>query len=101
MTIHNAALLAQENANLRAANKKRQKRTRSTRQIAHTGGLSVEEGLQLAQQLNQPVKGDGVVSHTQGDLPTQQDQPARRAQPRYSGYREVGHRINSCKNRYI
>jgi hypothetical protein len=64
MTMHNAALLAQENANLRAANeKKRQKRTRSTRQIAHEGGLSVEEGLQLVQQQNQPIKDDGVVSH--------------------------------------
>ncbi|OJD26395.1 hypothetical protein ACJ73_02234, partial [Blastomyces percursus] len=102
MTMHNAALLTQENANLRAANeKKRQKRNRSTRQMAHEGGLSVEEGLQLAQQLNQPVEGDGVVSHVQGDLPMQQDQLARRAPPRCSGCREIGHRINACKNRYI
>lgn len=102
VTMHNAALLAQENANLRAANeKKRQKRKRSTRQIAHEGGLSVEEGLQLVQQQNQPVEDDGVVSHAQGDLPIQQDQPATRAPPRCSGCREIGHRINSCRNRYI
>lgn len=101
-TMHNVALLAQDNANLRAANeKKRQKRNRSTRQMAHEGGLSVEEGLQLVQQLDQPVEGNGVVSHEQGDLPIQQDQPARRAPPRCSGCREIGHRINSCKNRYI
>jgi hypothetical protein len=54
ISLHNTALLAQENANLRVANeKKRQKRTRSNRQIAHEGGLSVKEGLQLAQQENQ------------------------------------------------
>ena len=46
ITLHNAALLAKEIVDLRAANeKKRQKRTRSTRQIAHEGGLSIEEGL--------------------------------------------------------
>jgi hypothetical protein len=100
ISLHHTALLAQENANLRAANeKKRQKRNRSTRQIAHEGGLSVEEGLQLAQQLDQPVEGDGVVSHTQGDLPIQQDQPRKRAPPRCSGCGEIGHKINQCKNR--
>jgi hypothetical protein len=102
VTMHNAALLAQENANLRAANeKKRQKRNRSTRQIAHEGGLSVEEGLQLAQQQNQQVEGEGVVSHTQSISPNQPDQPTTRAPARCSGCREIGHRINSCKNRYI
>lgn len=99
VTMHNAALLARENADLRAANeRKRQKRNRSTRQMAHKGGLSVEEGLQLAQQLNQPVEGDGVVSHVQGDLPIQQDQPRKRAPPRCSGCGEIGHKINQCKN---
>jgi hypothetical protein len=64
--MHNAAPLAYENANLRAANeKKNQKRKRSTRQIAHDGGLSVEEGIQLAQQLNQLADDDGIVSHAQ------------------------------------
>lgn len=102
ISMHSAALLAQEVTNLRAANeKKRQKRTRSSRQIPHEGGLSVEEGLQLAQQLDQPVEGDRVVSHMQGDLPNQPDQPAKRAPPRCSGYREIENRINSCKNRYI
>jgi hypothetical protein len=102
ISLHNTALLAQENANLRVANeKKRQKRTRSNRQMEHEGGLSVEEGLQLAQQQNQPVEGSGLVSPPQGELPTQQDQPARKAPPRCSGCREIGHRINTCKNRYI
>jgi hypothetical protein len=100
--LQNTALLAQENANLRVANEKVvKKRNRSTRQIPCEEGLTVEEGLQLVEQLNQPVEGDGVVSHTQGDLPIQQDQPATRARPRCSGCREIGHRINTCKNRYI
>jgi hypothetical protein len=100
--MQNAALLAKENADLRAANeKKRQKRTRSTRQIAHEGGLSIEEGLQLAQQPIQPVEANEVVSHEEVDLPNQPIQPARRAPPTCSGCGQIGHRITSCKNRVI
>jgi hypothetical protein len=100
--MHNAALLAKENADLHAANeKKHQKRTRSTRQIAHKGGLSVGEGLQLAQQPIQPVEADGVVSHEEVDLPNQPIQPVRRAPPTCSGCGQIGHRINSCKNHII
>lgn len=44
--------------------KKCQKLTRSTQQIAYKGDLSVEEDLQLAQQLNQSNEDDGVVFHT-------------------------------------
>jgi hypothetical protein len=100
IALHNAALLAKEIVDLRAANeKKRQKRTRSTRQIAHEGGLSIEEGLQLAQQPVQPVEADEVVSHEQVDLPNQPIQPGRRAPPTCSGCGITGHRINQCKNR--
>jgi hypothetical protein len=100
IALHNTAILVKENADLRAANeKKRQKRTRSTRQIAHEGGLSIEEGLQLAQQPIQPVEADEVVSHEQGDLPTQQDQPRRRALPKCSGCGDIGHRVNHCNKR--
>ena len=102
IALHNTALLAEENANLRIANEKViKKRTRSTKQIPCKEGLTVKEGLQLVEQLNQPVEGDQVLSPAQGDLPIQQDQRATRAQPRCSGCREIGHRINSCKNRYI
>ena len=91
--LHHSALLAQENAHQRVANeKKRQKRTRSTRQIGHEGGL------QLAQEPIQPVEADEVVSHEQGDLPTQQDQPRRRAPPTCSGCGVTGHKIKQCKN---
>ena len=99
-SLHTAALLLKENADLHAANeKKRQKRTRSTRQIAHEGGLSVEEGLQLVQQLIEPVEGHEAVSHEQVDLPNQPVQPAKRAPSRCSGCGTIGHKINQCKNR--
>lgn len=100
--LHTAALIAQDNANLRMANEKIVKRrNRSTKQIPCEEGLTVEEGLQVVEQLNQPVEGDGVVSHGQGELPSQANPPPTRAPPRCSGCREIGHRINTCKNRYI
>jgi hypothetical protein len=100
ITMHSAALLAKENADLRAANKKKiQKRTRSTIRIAHEGGLSIKEGLQLVQQPIQPAKANEVVSHEQGDLPTRQDQPRRRALPKCGGCGEIGHRANHCNKR--
>jgi hypothetical protein len=46
IALYNTALLAKENDDLRAANEKKlQKRTRSTKRIAHKGGLTIEEGL--------------------------------------------------------
>lgn len=46
--MHGAALLAQENANLRAENeKKSQKRRLLDRKIEYEGGLLVEKGLEL------------------------------------------------------
>ena len=100
VTMYNTALLAQDNANLRVANeKKRQKRTKSTRHIAYEGGLSIEEGLQLVHQPIQPVEADELVSYEQGDLPAQQDQPRKRAPPTCSGCGGIGHKINQCKNR--
>jgi hypothetical protein len=100
IALHNTALLAQENANLRAANEKVvKKRNRSTRQIPCEEGLTVEEGLQLVEQLNQLVEGDGVGSHEQSELPIQANPPRTRAPPRCSGCGEIGHNINRCKNR--
>lgn len=102
IALYNTALLAQENANLYAANEKVvKKRTRSTKQIPCEECLTVEEGLQLIAQLDLPAEAPAVDSHAQGELPIQPDQPATRALPRCSGCREIGHRISSCKNRYI
>ena len=102
IALHNTALLAQEVTNLRAANEKIvKKRSRSTKYIPYEQGLTVEEGQQLVTQLDLPAEAPTVDSYTQGELPIQADQPAKRAPPRCSGCREIGHRINSCKNRYI
>ena len=71
LSLHNAILLAQDNTNLRMANKRIiKKRNRSNRKIPCEEGLTVEEGLQLAEQLNQPAEGDTVESYTQGELPS-------------------------------
>jgi hypothetical protein len=95
MVMYSATLLSQENANLRAANeKKRQKRQRSNRQIPYEEGLTVEDSQQLAEQLNQPVEGNGVGSHGQGELPNQAILPRPRAPPRCSGCGQIGHKIN-------
>ena len=49
LSMHNATILAQENASLRRANeKKRQKRTYTNRRIGHEGSLTIGHGLQLA-----------------------------------------------------
>ena len=100
--LHNTALLAQENADLRVANEKVvKKRTRSTKQIPCEEGLTGEEVLQLAQQPEQPAEENQVISHEAGESATHADLPRQRAPPRCSGCREIGHRINTCKNRYI
>ena len=100
LSMHNAAILAQENASLRRANeKKRQKRTRSNQRIAHEGGLTIAEGLQLAQQPEQPEEETQIVSHEAGESANQADAPRKRAPPRCSGCWEVGHRINRCPKR--
>ncbi|KAJ5234886.1 uncharacterized protein N7469_004054 [Penicillium citrinum] len=102
LALHSSALLAKENADYHTANeKKRQKRNRSTRQIPCEEGLTVEEGLQLGQQLKSLDEAIQVDSHTQSELPNQAAVSATRAPPRCSGCREIGHKINACKNRYI
>ena len=100
IALHNTTLLAYEIASLRRANeKKRQKRTRSHRQMAHEGGLTIADGLQLAQQPEQPVEVSQVVSHEAGESATQADLPRQRAPPRCSGCWEIGHKINRCNKR--
>ena len=102
LSLHNATLLAQENIDLRVANEKIvKKRKRSHKLIPYEEGLTVEEGLQLAAQLDLPAEAPVVESHAQGELPIQADRPATRAPPRCSGCGEIGYRINTCKNRYI
>jgi hypothetical protein len=100
LTLHTVALLMQDNKNLRIASEKSvKKRTRSTKHLPCEEGLTIEEALQLAAQLDLPVEEDVVESHAEVELPIQADRPATRAPPRCSGCWEIGHKINRCKNR--
>jgi hypothetical protein len=100
LSLHSLALLAQENANLRMANEKIvKKRGRSTKHLPCAEGLTIEEALQLAIQLDLPVEEDEVESHAEVELPSQPTRAAARAPPRCSGCWEIGHKINRCKNR--
>jgi hypothetical protein len=74
------------------------KRNRSTKKIPCEECLTIEEAIQLATQLNQPEEDDGVDSHAEVELPSQPIRPTAGAPRRCSGCREIGHRINVCKN---
>ena len=98
--MHNAAILAEENATLRRVNEKiRKKRTQTNRRMAYEGGFSIVGGLQLGQQPEQPVEDSQVVSHEAGESANQADLPRKRAPPRCSGCWEIGHKINRCPKR--
>jgi hypothetical protein len=81
---------------LRAANKKeKQKRQRSTTQIAHEGGLTRQEAQDLIQSQNQssqPVASDPPQSQYTAS------QPHIRAGYRCSNCNTLGHRRNQCPN---
>jgi hypothetical protein len=77
------------------------KRNRSTKRIPCAEGLTIKEAIQLAKQLDQPEEDDGVDSHAEVKLPSQPIMPAKRALPRCSRCREISHRINVYKNRFI
>lgn len=100
IAMHNAALLAKENADLRAANeKKRQKCTRSTRQIPHKGGLTVEEAMQLIQQPVEPVEHIQPPPAGPVEPPILPPPTVKRAPPRCSGCKNIGHSITWCPSR--
>ena len=97
LTMQGTILLAKENKELRAANKKqKQKRTRSRRQIPTDAGLTVQEASQL---ITTPVEADRAP-------PLPRRRPASpgldssiRAPQRCSGCRNTGHKINRCPER--
>ncbi|ODM16858.1 hypothetical protein SI65_07823 [Aspergillus cristatus] len=60
--MNTAILLTKEVQDLRAAHeKKRQQKKRSKRQIAHTGGLSIQEGIDLMQQRNEAQETEDTI----------------------------------------
>ena len=100
LALHNTALLAKEVDNLRKHNeKKRQKRTRSTRQIVHEGGFTGEEAIQVIQPPTQAIERVQSPTPTAIQQPILLPLPAKRAQPKCSGCGDIGHKINSYKNR--
>jgi hypothetical protein len=94
LAMHSAVILATENRDLRAANEKQQqKRTRSKKQLSHTGSLIVEEGRQLLQTAQEAVIVAEEVNRQEAS------QGPQRAPPRCSECHVVGHRRNQCPQR--
>jgi hypothetical protein len=95
MAMHNAALLAKENHDLRAANEKeKQKRKQSRRQMTPNEGLSIQEAWDLIQARNEQ---DGGASIDSTPLPLE---PPKRAPPRCTNCFIVGHIRTRCPTRH-
>ena len=97
MTMQSAALLEKEVSDLRAENeKKKQKRSRSKRQIPAAEGLSVQEASEM-------ITGLVEASETLLDPPSGSTQsglePHPRAAPRCSRCNKTGHKINRCPDK--
>lgn len=94
--MHNTALIAKENSDLRAANEKqKKKRTQSKKQLHHEGGLSIQEARELISGPQQAIKALEAIPAKPTAGPSE---PARRAPPRCSDCRELGHRRLQCPN---
>ena len=97
LAIHGAAILRQENQELRAANARTtQKRKRTKKQIAYKGGMSVLEAIEI-------VSGLGIVDKVGsgddgGSTPTPNQANERRPQ-RCSLCKTPGHKRNRCLGR--
>jgi hypothetical protein len=91
MAMHSAAILAKENKELRAANEKqKRKRGRGRMYIAQEGVLSVEEGMNRVQKVNEEER--GVVEASD-------PQPRKRAAPQCSVCGILGHTARTCSQR--
>ena len=100
LALHNTALLAKEVDDLRKHNeKKRQKRSLSTRQIVHEGGFTGKDAIQVIQPPTQAIERVQSPTPTAVQQPILLPLPAKRAQPKCSGCGYIGPKINSCKNR--
>lgn len=81
---------------LRAANEKQQqKRKRSNRQIAYTGGLSNQEAHGIIQSETDAQEASTTVP---GGPASAANQPPVRAPPRCSDCHIIGHRRLQCSN---
>jgi hypothetical protein len=95
--MHNAAILAQENKELRAENeKKKRKNARSTRQIAVEGGLSLLEASTL---IAQPEQANLAAIPREAVPAPALSQPRTRALPKCSICGIQGHNLTRCPTR--
>ena len=98
--MHNGALLAQEARDLRQFNeKKRQKRTRSNRQISRQQDPTVGESISLVSTLPASVE---AIQNDDAELaqqPTIGAEPTTKRVFRCSGCGNIGHKINQCNTR--
>jgi hypothetical protein len=95
--MQSAAILEKEVGDLRAKNeKKKRKRTRSTRQIPTEGGLSVLEASTIIIQPEQAVL--APIPREDGPAPAP-SQPRTRALTKCSVCGNQGHRMTNCPNR--
>ncbi len=95
--LYNAAKLAKENHDLRAANEKeKQKRSLSKRQMTSNEGLSIQEARGLIRQRNEYSNEVAGPSASSAPLPST---TPRRAPPTCSECNIQGHTRVSCPNR--
>ena len=95
--MHSAVILVKENKELRAENeKKKQKRTRSKRQIPAAEGLSVQEASEMIAGL---VEASETPLHPPDGSTQLGLEPRPRAVPRCSGCNKTGHKINRCPDK--
>ncbi len=88
MAMQSAALLASENSQLRAANNKQKRKREATRSyVAHGGVLTVAEGLQLAQ---------GIENEQQGGVEAGPSNPKKRAPSKCSMCKSEEHNARTC-----
>ena len=97
MAMNSTTILTKENHDLRAANEKQQqKRKRSNRQIAYTGGLSIQEAQGLIQHEDEAQEASTAISDGPASAASQ---PSVRAPPRCSDCHIIGHKRLQCPNR--
>jgi hypothetical protein len=97
ITIQSAAILEKEVSDLHAENeKKKRKKTRSTRQISREQGLSVSEALELIQAEEPVIEAPIPRQAGPASVPLQ---PRTRAPNKCSICGIQGHRITVCPNR--
>ena len=92
-------IVRKEVHDLRAAHEKeKQKRRRSTKRIAHEGGLTRQEAQDLVRSQNQPNQSSQPVANDPAQSERVASPPRVRAQFRCSNCNILGHRRNQCPN---